>query len=187
MARELAGLSQAHLAEQVGVSAAAISQFESGAARPSPETLDELGATLEVPTGFFDQPLMETHEGFFRSLRRTAVTDRRRARAVAYVAHDLAAHATGWMEQAVRELRSGEFASWTAETIQAFNDRSVRAHQLVGPEAMLDELDSAHRRLRSAVAALIDEELADPKRFGMVGAYTFLHWEHHFAELGIPT
>ncbi len=101
--------------------------------------------------------------------------------------HDLAAHATGWMEQAVRELRSGEFASWTAETIQAFNDRSVRAHQLVGPEAMLDELDSAHRRLRSAVVALTDEELADPKRFGMVGAYTFLHWEHHFAELGIPT
>jgi Zn-dependent peptidase ImmA (M78 family)/DNA-binding XRE family transcriptional regulator len=93
MARELAGLSQAHLADRVGVSPAAVSQFESGAARPSPDTLDVLSATLDVPVEFFDQPLVETHEGFFRSLRRTAVADRRRARAVAHVAHDLAVHA----------------------------------------------------------------------------------------------
>lgn len=93
MARELAGLSQAHLAGQVVVSAAAVSQFESGAARPSPETLHVLSVTLDVPVEFFHQPLVETHEGFFRSLRRTAVADRRRARAVAHVAHDLAVHA----------------------------------------------------------------------------------------------
>jgi Zn-dependent peptidase ImmA (M78 family) len=36
---------------------------------------------------------METHEGFFRSLRRTAIADRRQARAVALVAHDLATNA----------------------------------------------------------------------------------------------
>jgi hypothetical protein len=32
----------------------------------------------------------ETHDGFFRSLRRTSVSHRRRARALAYIAHDLA-------------------------------------------------------------------------------------------------
>ncbi len=90
VARELVGLSQNQLATQVGLTPAAISQFESGAARPSPDTLAALSAALRVPAGFFAQPGTETHEGFFRSLRRTAVADRRRARAIAHVAHDLA-------------------------------------------------------------------------------------------------
>jgi Zn-dependent peptidase ImmA (M78 family)/transcriptional regulator with XRE-family HTH domain len=94
IARELAGSSQAQLAQAVGLTPAALSQFESGAARPSPETLARLSITLRVPAAFFEQPMIETHEGFFRSLRRTAVADRRRARAVAHLAHDLATHAT---------------------------------------------------------------------------------------------
>jgi Zn-dependent peptidase ImmA (M78 family)/transcriptional regulator with XRE-family HTH domain len=94
VARELVGMSQGQLATQTGLSAAAISQFENGAARPSGDTVAALGARLEVPVTFFTQPLTETHEGFFRSLRRTAVSDRRHARAVAYVAHDLALAAT---------------------------------------------------------------------------------------------
>lgn len=79
IARELAGLSQAQLADEVGISPAAVSQFEGGAARPSNETIANMSTALNVPIGFFGQPLTETHEGFFRSLRRTAVTDRRRA------------------------------------------------------------------------------------------------------------
>ena len=90
VARELVGMSQGQLAGRVGLSAGAISQFESGSARPTPETVAALGVALDVPTRFFGQPLTGTHEGFFRSLRRTAVSDRRRARAVAHVAHDLA-------------------------------------------------------------------------------------------------
>jgi len=93
VARELVGLSQAHLAAEVGLTPAAISQFESGAARPSPDTIGKLSAMLQVPPAFFGRPLTETHEGFFRSLRRTAVVDRRRARAIAHIAHDLALHA----------------------------------------------------------------------------------------------
>ncbi len=93
VARELVGLSQAQLAAQVGVSPAAISQFESGSTRPSADSLNQLAETLLVPVNFFFQPITETHEGFFRSLRRTAVSDRRRARSVAHVAHDLASAA----------------------------------------------------------------------------------------------
>lgn len=93
VARELVGLSQSQLASRTGVSAAAISQFESGAARPSEESLAALSGALEVPVDFFFQPLTETHEGFFRSLRRTAVSDRRRARSIAHIAHDLAVEA----------------------------------------------------------------------------------------------
>lgn len=65
VARELVGMSQGQLATQIGLSAAAISQFENGAARPSAETAAALGAALEVPAGFFTRPLAETHEGFF--------------------------------------------------------------------------------------------------------------------------
>jgi len=97
-ARELARLSQARLAGEAGVTPAAISQFESGAARPSPETIAILGDVLNVPIAFFHEEMQESHDGFFRSLRRTSIADRRRARAIAYVAHDVAvrASATGW-------------------------------------------------------------------------------------------
>jgi Zn-dependent peptidase ImmA (M78 family)/transcriptional regulator with XRE-family HTH domain len=93
IARDLTGLTQTALAGLVGVSAAAVSQFESGAAHPSPSTMAQLAKALGVPLPFLVRPLVDTHEGFFRSLRRTAVSARRRARAVAHVAHDVALHA----------------------------------------------------------------------------------------------
>lgn len=93
IARDLAGLTQAALARDIGVSPAAVSQFEGGAAYPSPSTLARLAEALDVPEPFLIRPLVDTHEGFFRSLRRTAVGARRHARAVAHVAHDVALHA----------------------------------------------------------------------------------------------
>ena len=92
LARELAEATQSALAEQLGVSAAAVSQYESGAARPSQQTLAELCSLLAVPPNFFTTPLLETHEGFFRSLRRTPVGKRRQARGYGHVAHDIATH-----------------------------------------------------------------------------------------------
>lgn len=92
LARELRALSQTQLATRVGnLTAAAVSQFESGAARPALATMDRLAAELDVPTEFLCRPVdTTTHEGFFRSLRRTSVTDRRRARALGFLARDLA-------------------------------------------------------------------------------------------------
>jgi Zn-dependent peptidase ImmA (M78 family)/transcriptional regulator with XRE-family HTH domain len=92
LARELKGWSQAELAARLGATPAAVSQFESGAAHPSAKSTEQLGRLLEVPVRFFGLPLVETHEGFFRSLRRTSVTHRRRARAIAHIAHDLATY-----------------------------------------------------------------------------------------------
>jgi hypothetical protein len=99
---------------------------------------------------------------------------------------DLIAHAVGWTEQTIREMQTTEFRTgWTKEAIQAFNDRSVRTHGLVGPEAMIDELNTVHRRLIETVRGLgdgaIDERIASSMPY-----YTYLHWEEHFAELGIP-
>lgn len=90
LARELNGWNQAELARRLKVTAQAISQFEAGTTRPSTESLARMAGVLGVPLGFFSLGLVETHDGFFRALRRTSVVDRRRARALAQIAHDWA-------------------------------------------------------------------------------------------------
>lgn len=90
LARELKEWSQADLAARLGVTPAAVSQFETGVTRPAMDALDRMTGALDVPAQFFSLPVSETHDGFFRSLRRTSVSHRRRARALAQIAHDLA-------------------------------------------------------------------------------------------------
>jgi hypothetical protein len=98
---------------------------------------------------------------------------------------DMCAHVANWLQQAVNELEAGEFRGWTAETIQAENDHAVEAHRLVGAEAMLDELDTSHRRVRATIAKLSDERMRNPKVVDVVAFYTYLHWEEHLGELGV--
>lgn len=95
LARELKEWSQADLAARLSLTPAAVSQFETGVTRPSIEALDRMTGTLGVPARFFSLPVSEIHDGFFRSLRRTSVSHRRRARALAHIAHDLAVAASG--------------------------------------------------------------------------------------------
>lgn len=84
-ARQFRGLLKGQLAAEVGVSAAAIGQFESGVARPSASTLARLAIALGVPVSFFSQgrPSFPLHDedAHFRSLRSTSKRDRARARA----------------------------------------------------------------------------------------------------------
>jgi hypothetical protein len=122
---------------------------------------------------------------------REAVRERGRAGLMeptpsAWSYRDMCAHVANWLQQAAAELASGEFRSWNAETIQAENDRAVEAHRLVGAEAMLDELDTSHRRLREAIAVIPDERMRDPKVSGVIGFYSYLHWEEHLGQdLGV--
>ncbi len=122
---------------------------------------------------------------------RAAIRDRGRAglgerTSSGWTYKDLVAHAVGWMEQTVREMQTSEFTTgWTKETIQEFNDRSVRTHELVGPEAMIDELDTVYRRLIETVRGLGDGAI-DDRIASTMPYYTYLHWEEHFAELGVP-
>jgi hypothetical protein len=98
---------------------------------------------------------------------------------------DMCAHAANWLQQAVIELEAGEFRSWNAATIQAENDRAVEAHRLVGPEAMLDELDTSHRRLREVLATIPDERMREEVS-GVIPFYSYLHWEEHLgSDLGV--
>ena len=94
LARQLHGWSRAELARQAGVSAAAISQFESAVSRPKPATLAQLTLVLGVPARFLAAtrtPTLAptTDESFFRSLRRTTLRDRERATAHASLLAEL--------------------------------------------------------------------------------------------------
>lgn len=99
---------------------------------------------------------------------------------------DMCAHVANWMQHAVRELETGAARTWTTEAILAENDRAVEAHRLVSAEAMLDELDTSHRRVRDAIARIPDDRLAAPKVFGLAAFYNYLHWEEHLhQDLGV--
>jgi len=95
LARELENISQSDLSGPADVTPAAISQFESGDAKPSGETLRLLAKALSVPVEFLCLPMEETHEGFFRSLRKSSAAQRRRARSLAHLVHDLAVAPSG--------------------------------------------------------------------------------------------
>lgn len=85
-ARQLALRTKQSLADPLGVSPAAIGQYESGTTPPRAELIPVLATELGVPREFFaaGRPLarLETDNAYFRSLRST--TSRQRAKAISY-------------------------------------------------------------------------------------------------------
>lgn len=84
-ARVLAWLTKGELAEKIGVSPAAIGQYESGVSTPRPDLLPALAKQLQVPVEFFatGRPLgrLDVANAHFRSLRSTRAKDRAKAAA----------------------------------------------------------------------------------------------------------
>lgn len=87
LARRLARQSRSALARTVGVTPAAITQFEKGPARPTSPVLAELALTLGVPRDFFryGRPVtpVPASSAHFRSLRATPALSRDQALAFA--------------------------------------------------------------------------------------------------------
>lgn len=100
---------------------------------------------------------------------------------------DLVAHLAGWMELVPRrlaEIRDGTYVSLAGPAgIDAVNARVVADRRLVGPEAILDELDTAYQLVTEALDTLRDGDLADRHVFNVVAFTTYLHFEEHRAEL----
>lgn len=98
-ARELRGLTQKDVVQKMndGISAAALSQIESGKVRPSATTLVALADVLQVPVTYFSAqwPTASNRTTdtvmFFRDLRSTASRERKRASALALLVADLVA------------------------------------------------------------------------------------------------
>jgi hypothetical protein len=147
--------------------------------------LSEIEAAVPRTTADVLRRYDETWRPFREAVRERGRAGLMEATPSAWSYRDMCAHVANWLQQAAAELATGEFRGWNAETIQAENDRAVEAHRLVGPEAMLDELDTSHRRLREEIAAIPDERMQDPKVSGVIGFYSYLHWEEHLAELGV--
>jgi Zn-dependent peptidase ImmA (M78 family)/transcriptional regulator with XRE-family HTH domain len=84
-ARRLRGYLKSDLAAAVGVTPAAISQFESGSTNPSAPTLNRLALALRIPPAFLvpGRPVIAIPEDetSFRSLRSTTKVQRSQARA----------------------------------------------------------------------------------------------------------
>ena len=82
-ARHLAGLTKKQVADAIGVTPAAVGQYETGTARPRPDLLPVLAEALSVPLAFFlagrPQARIDGSTAHFRSLRSTRVYQRNKA------------------------------------------------------------------------------------------------------------
>ncbi len=150
------------------------------------EHLPEIEPLVPTTTAAVLARFDETWTAFRSRIRELGRTGLLQPTPSGWSCRDMCAHAANWLQHAVLELEGRQSKSWTAATILAENDRAVEAHKLVSAEAMLDELDTSHKRVREAIAKIPDERMRDPKVFGVVGFYTYLHWEEHLHEdLGV--
>lgn len=95
-ARRISKMSKADLHRKVGVSAAAIGQYERGEVRPRAETVAALATALGVPPGFFalGRPRVQVDiaEASFRRLSSTTVTQQQQATAYVEQAWELSCY-----------------------------------------------------------------------------------------------
>ncbi len=82
-ARHLAGITKTALAQQIGISAAAVGQWESSTTPPRADHLQKAAEALDVPVDFFalGRPYVavDSAGAYFRSLRSTRVSQRQKA------------------------------------------------------------------------------------------------------------
>jgi hypothetical protein len=113
---------------------------------------------------------------------------------------DLLAHVAAWHDLTTRRLRKfretgtfpgpGDEASLGLPEFRDaddFNARVVTSHRLVGAEALVDELDTAFRSLRSELAKLSDEQIHANRDWviAIVSGNTFGHYAEHAKEVGL--
>ena len=82
VAREFRGLQKNELARLLGLTPSAVTQFESGQARPNAQTIARMSLALNFPASFFAQSenlqVVPTDQCHFRSLLSSSQIDRRR-------------------------------------------------------------------------------------------------------------
>lgn len=82
-ARQLAGLTKSKLAGKIGVTSAAVGQYELGLTRPRPELIGRLAQALDVPVNYFlagrPHARLDASMAHFRSLRSTRSYQRAKA------------------------------------------------------------------------------------------------------------
>jgi Zn-dependent peptidase ImmA (M78 family)/DNA-binding XRE family transcriptional regulator len=157
-ARQLAGLLKAELGREVGLSAAAVGQFEGGTAKPTAATLARLAIYLQVPPAFFaaDRPRVTVTEDqvHFRSLRSTSNRDRTKARSQV----EILAQVVETLERRVR-LPRVDLPVLPPDIAPEDAARAVRLEWDLGSRPIKDLVGMLERRgvIVSRLAAVTDE------------------------------
>ena len=137
-ARRINKMSKAELHRKVGVSAAAIGQYERGEVRPRAETVAALADALRVPPGFFalgrPRAQVDIAEASFRRLRSTSVAQQQQATAYVEQAWELACY----LEESV-EFPEVDLPEWASVDSADVPDpvtaaQAVRRHWSLGSE-----------------------------------------------------
>lgn len=171
LAREYRGLTKAELAEKIGKTPSAVSQFEAGRVRPDGQTVGRLMLALNMPASFFARtpdavpykliPLDRCH---FRSLRSATQKDRRtllaRGTLICGLVSFLEQKVTLPVEQ-VTSLASTPADDEEIETIA----RDVRSHWKLGlgPIGNMTNLLERH----GVIVIPIDQECWEVDAFSM--------------------
>ena len=107
---------------------------------------------------------------------------------VGWTLHNLVAHVAAWEAHAARRLaqyrETGVPPPFEGD-VDEMNARFIEGHRLVGPEALVDELDASHRRLLDELGRLGDAQVGahDGWVAMVVRTNTFEHYAEHAAEL----
>ena len=134
-ARRICKLSKSELHQMVGVSAAAIGQYERGEVRPRADTIAALADALSVPPGFFahgrPKVQVEIAEASFRRLRSTTVGQQQQATAYVEQAWELSCY----LEESV-EFPALDLPEWALPDSSDMPDpitaaRSIRQHGIL--------------------------------------------------------
>ncbi len=135
-ARRISKMSKADLHRKVGVSAAAIGQYERGEVRPRAETVAALATALGVPPGFFalGRPRVQVDiaEASFRRLRSTTVTQQQQATAYVEQAWELSCYLEESVEFPELDLPAWAHADSLDVPDPATAARAMRQHWLLG-------------------------------------------------------
>lgn len=137
-ARRIARMTKMELHERVGVSAAAIGQYERGEVKPRADTIAALAEALDVPPGFFalgrPRAQVEVAEASFRRLRSTSVAQQQQATAYVEQAWELSCYLKEFVE--FPELDLPRWASPDADEVvdPTTAARLLRGHWRLGAE-----------------------------------------------------
>ena len=135
-ARQICKLSKTELHQAVGVSAAAIGQYERGEMKPRAETIALLADALRVPPGFFahgrPRAQIDIAEASFRRLRSTSLAQQQQATAYVEQAWELSCY----LEDSV-EFPALDLPGWALPDSDDTPDpvtaaRSIRKHWDLG-------------------------------------------------------
>jgi Zn-dependent peptidase ImmA (M78 family)/transcriptional regulator with XRE-family HTH domain len=125
IAREFRGYRKSELASRINVTPSAVTQFESGLAKPNVETLARISMALGFPIPFFGNDAswrsIPTDRCHFRSLKSTAQKHRRRLIAAGSVMERVIAYVEGFVEMPVEQL-SGSQQTLSTHTLDEIEE-----------------------------------------------------------------